>query len=95
MPNNCSTGSDCCAQPVRAMSRLIFPDGTQVGVMGLNEILAAMRAEGRQADEAAGEEIINRLKATNFIPSSGPGRKEYADVLLKEYKKYCRDEHDE
>lgn len=95
MPNNCDTGSGCCDQPVRAMSKLIFPDGSQVGVVGLNEIYAAMCAEGSQASEATGEEIINRLKATNFIPSSDLGRKEYSDVLLKEYKRYCRDEHGE
>ena len=95
MPDNCDTGSGCCAQPVRAMSKLIFPDGTQVGVVGLKEIFAVMCAEGRQANEATGEDIIDRLKAANFVPSSGPGRKEYSDVLLKEYKRYCRDEHGE
>jgi len=58
----------------------------------LDEILAGLYAEGRQADEETAEEIINRLEAKkNYIPSSERTRREYAYVLLKEYRKYRRD----
>jgi predicted nucleic acid-binding protein len=71
---------------------LKFPDDTQIRVCGLDEILAALFSEGRQADEETAEEIINRLEAIkNFIPSSDRVRREYAYVLLKEYRKYVRD----
>ena len=66
---------------------LKFPDGTQVRVIGLDEILAELYSEGRQANRETAEEIINRLEAQkNYIPSSDRTRKEYAYVLLKEYR---------
>jgi hypothetical protein len=68
---------------------LKFPDGTQVRVNGLSEILAAVYSEGRQANQETGEKIIHWLeKAGNFIPSSDRTRKEYCSVLLKEYRDY-------
>jgi hypothetical protein len=70
---------------------LAFPGGTQARVMGLDEILAAIYAEGRQVSVETGEEIIKRLEAlSNYIPSSDRARKEYAYVLLKEYRKYVK-----
>jgi predicted transcriptional regulator len=68
---------------------LKFQDDTQIRVNGLNEILAELYSEGRQANRGTAEEIINRLEAQkNFIPSSDRTRKEYAYVLLKEYRQY-------
>ena len=68
---------------------LKFPDDTQIRVNGLNEILADLYSEGRQANQETAEEIIHRLEAQkNFIPSSDRTRKEYAYVLLKEYRTY-------
>jgi len=70
---------------------LKFPDDTQIRVNGLNEILADLYSEGKQANQETAEEIINRLEAQkNFIPSSDRTRKEYAYVLLKEYRKYVK-----
>ena len=74
---------------------LRFPDDTEVRVNGLDEILADLYSEGRQANEKTAEEIINRLEAKkNYIPSSIRARREYAYVLLKEYRKYVRDQAD-
>jgi predicted transcriptional regulator len=71
---------------------LSFTDDIEVGVIGLDEILADLYAEGRQANEETAEEIINRLEAKkNYIPPSERARREYAYVLLKEYRKYVRD----
>ena len=68
---------------------LKFPDDTQVGVNGLDEIMAELYAESRQATDETAEEIINRLEVrNNYIPSSERARKEYAYVLLKEYRTY-------
>jgi predicted transcriptional regulator len=58
----------------------------------LDEILADLYTEGRQANEETAEEIIDRLVAKkNYIPSSERARREYAYVLLKEYRTYVRD----
>lgn len=69
-----------------------FPDDTQVGVIGLDEIMAELYIEGRKATDETIEEIINRLEARkNYIPSSERVRKEYAYVLIKEYGKFVRE----
>lgn len=72
-----------------------FPDGTKVRVIGLDEILADLYSEGRQANKETAEEIINRLEAKkNYIPSLESARREYSYVLLKEYRKYVKDRAD-
>jgi len=66
---------------------LKFPDDTQIRVNGLNEILADLYSEGRQANRETAEEILHRLeKNNNYIPPSA--RREYKSVLLKEYRDY-------
>ena len=68
---------------------ITFPDDTQVRITGLNETLAELYAEGRKANQETAEEILNRLEAQkNYIPSSDRTRKEYAYILLKEYRKF-------
>ena len=68
---------------------LKFPDDTKIRVNGLNEILADLHSEGRQANQKIAEEIMERLEGQkNFIPSSARIRSEYAYVLLQEYRKY-------
>jgi hypothetical protein len=68
---------------------LRFPDGTQARVNGLVEILADLYSQGKEANQGTAEEIINRLEAgKNYIPSSDRTRKEFANVLLKEYREY-------
>jgi hypothetical protein len=68
---------------------LKFPDDTKIRVNGLDEILADLYSDSRQANQETAEEIIHRLEAKkNYIPSSDHTRKEYSYVLLKEYRKY-------
>jgi hypothetical protein len=70
---------------------LKFLDDTQFSVFGLDEILAELCAEGRQANDETAEEIIIRLEAmNNYIPSSDRARREYRYVLLKEYREYVK-----
>ena len=74
---------------------LKFPDGTQVAIIGLDEILADLYSEGREANKETAKEIIKRLEAQkNYIPSSDRVRKEFAYVLLKEYKEYVESRTD-
>ena len=54
--------------------------------------MAELHAEGKKATDETAEEIIKRLEAKkNYIPSSERVRKEYAYVLVKEYRKYVKD----
>jgi len=71
---------------------LNFFDDTQVGVIGLDDIMAELYAEGRKASDETAEEIIKRLEVkNNYVPSSDRVRKEYAYVLLKEYRTYVKE----
>ena len=71
---------------------LKFFDDTQVGVISLDDIMAELYSEGRKATDETAEEIIKKLEArNNYIPSSERVRKEYAYVLVKEYRKYVKD----
>jgi len=70
---------------------LKFFDDTEVGVIGLDDIMAELYAEGRKATDRTAEEIIERLEArNNYIPSTERVRKEYAYVLLNEYRAYAK-----
>ena len=74
---------------------LTFPDDTQVGVIGLDSVMAELYAEGQMATDKTVEEIVKRLEARkNYIPSSERARKEYSYVLLKEYRKYVKNRSD-
>ncbi len=71
-----------------------FPDGIQVRVNGLDEIMAELLAEGKQANGKVAEEILDRLeKSHNYIPPSA--RREYKNILLKEYREYIKDKKDQ
>lgn len=72
-----------------------FIDDTEIGMLGLDAILADLYSQGRKADDETVEVIINRLEAKkNYIPSSERARKEYSYSLLKEYRKYIKDQTD-
>jgi len=72
---------------------LRFPDGIQIRVIGLDEIMAELYSEGRQPNKETAEEILGRLeKNNNYIPLSA--RQEYKSVLLKEYRDYISSRKD-
>ncbi|HBE44777.1 MAG TPA: hypothetical protein DDW17_04805 [Deltaproteobacteria bacterium] len=65
-------------------------DGTQVAVLGLDEIMADFYARGKEANRDTVEEIIKVLEGhyKNYIPQSELIHKEYARILLKEYEEF-------
>jgi len=81
--------------PTVSRRTLRFIDGTQVAVIGLDEILAELYAEGRQMDQETAKEMIKRLEAhENYIPTSEVTRREYTHLLLKEYQEYIESRSD-
>lgn len=55
--------------------------------------MAEVYSEGREANHDTAEEIIRRLEALhNYIPSSEVTRREYINILLKEYKEYVENQ---
>ena len=79
-------GTCCCTPPTPGLRMLTFPDGTQSGVFGLEEIFAAVCAEGRQVSADTTEEIVERLTAKNYIAPTV--RQQYRDLLIEEYGRY-------
>lgn len=80
-------------KPTVSWCMLKFFDDTEVGVYGLEEIMADLYAEDRPANDETSEEIIKRLEAyKNYIPPSDRAHREYAYVLLREYRKYVKDQ---
>jgi len=70
---------------------LKFPDNTMASVTGLDDIMAVLFAENRKADSETAREIIERLEGKgNYIPSSESVHREYAFVLLGEYRQYIK-----
>ena len=64
--------------------RQIQVDGSPVGLRGLDEVLEALRLEGRQAgEEGLGLEVVKRLRGDNYIPPSA--RAAFAAALEQEY----------
>jgi hypothetical protein len=60
--------------------------------MGLNEIMGELYAEGRQPGDETAQEIMIRLEEKrNYIPTSERVRRQYAYVLLREYRNYLKD----
>ncbi|HJX34462.1 MAG TPA: hypothetical protein VJ373_04730 [Desulfatiglandales bacterium] len=54
--------------------------------------MAEIYSEGRKANNDTAEEIIKRLEERkNYIPSSERVRREYAYVLLREYRNYVKE----
>jgi len=57
--------------------------------------MAELYSEGRKANDDTAEEIIRRLEEKkNYIPSSDRIRRQYTYVLLKEYRKYLKEQDD-
>ena len=77
-----------CAQ-LKGLTKLTFIDGTEIRVKGLDDIFAAARESGLPAGSETAELMLARLEQANYIPVSA--RREYQDVILKEYRIYLAD----
>ena len=93
-PHEESGWKDGWVPPPPAVGRhiLTFPDDTQVGLNGLDDIMAELYNEDMKATDKTAEEIIKRLEGKkNYIPESERVRREYAYALLREYRSYVKD----
>ncbi len=61
---------NCCGPSVPGLRKITFPDGDQVGLIGLDAVMDALYREGKVPDDATVAELINRLreKITSAIP---------------------------
>jgi len=79
------TGS-CCAPESKEIRLLVFSDGCQIGVKGLDRIFDSAYREGKRPEPSVANEMVRQLSENNYVPSvAWP---EYEEVLLKEYRKF-------
>jgi len=76
----------CCTLPIRGYRRLAFSNGSQVGVMGLDEIFDDACRQGKLPDPLVVKEMVNRLSESNYIPKGYFAQ--YEEAVLKEYQKF-------
>jgi hypothetical protein len=77
-----------CAADALGKVRQVVINGHPIGIMKLDECIAAVRAEELSTEAEIREALMKAVKAYNYIPA--PVEAEYARVLLDEYRKSSR-----
>jgi hypothetical protein len=57
-----------------------------VGIVGLKAALETAAAEGLPADDTGGQQLLQRLKPRNYMPSNSEAA--YARAFLREYRRH-------
>ena len=79
----------CCpAGAARMIKKLVLPDGSQVGIANLDNILKEVADLKLIDDNAIRKELLKRVKIYNYVATSADN--EYSEALLREYKKLVR-----
>ncbi|MEF8832875.1 MAG: hypothetical protein V5A66_05080, partial [Candidatus Thermoplasmatota archaeon] len=60
--------------------------GRGVGIRGMKEILEDLEEKGISPDEVDEDELIEKFKEDNYIPTKK--EEEYKEALLSEYRKF-------
>ncbi len=71
--------------PDKISIRRILVDGKETGIDQLEWIITEVRKLNLSDDKVITEELLNRTKALNYVPTKKA--MEYGVALLKEYKK--------
>lgn len=89
MADNNKDGTYCtiCGgiPPEMIKIRRIPIDGKETGIDQLDFVIDEVKKLHLTDDHAIGEELMKRVNAFNYIPTKK--RPEYAEALLKEYKR--------
>jgi NAD-dependent dihydropyrimidine dehydrogenase PreA subunit len=68
-------------------TKLMFIEGKQIGIVGLDEVFAELAKSDRKPDESAKQLLLTKLKAFNYVPKAK--EEAYASAFLNEYQTYC------
>jgi len=79
----------CCAAAATSMiKKLALPDGSQVAIASLENILKEVAHLKLVDDNAIKKELLKRVKIYNYVAPSADN--EYSEALLREYRRqYC------
>ena len=61
---------NCCGPSIPGVRKITFPDGDQVGLIGLDEVMESLYKEGKLRDDSTAIGRINRLQEKNCISYS-------------------------
>lgn len=63
-----------------------------MGLYGLKEVFEALYKEKEGSEKIPVEKALSMLESYgNYIPNSKEAKKEYASVILREYKKFLKE----
>jgi hypothetical protein len=79
----------CAAAAARMIKKLALPDGSQVGIANLDNILKEVVDLKLVGDNAIRKELLKRIKIYNYVAPRADN--EYSEALLEEYKRQHRD----
>ena len=78
----------CCpAAAARMVKKLVLPDGFQVGISNLENILNEVANLKLADNEAIKKELLKRVKIYNYVPPSADN--EYSEALFNDYTRQC------
>ena len=75
----------CMADAAKRVRRITLPSGGQVGIAGLDAILAEVSALHMKDELQLKDELLSRVKAHNYVSRSAEN--DYADALYDEYRR--------
>jgi len=75
----------CAAAPARMIKKLTMPNGSQVGIVNLENILKEVADLKLADDSAIKKELLQRVKIYNYVAPSAEA--DYSKALLNEYEK--------
>ena len=75
----------CAAAAARMIKKLALPDGSQLGIASLDNILKEVADLKLADDSALKKELLQRVKIYNYV---APGAEsDYSKALLNEYER--------
>ncbi len=69
-------------------TRMILVGRFPVNLIGLDEIFEELYQEGKTPSDDLKSLLLAKVKAQNYVPPKAEG--EYAEALLREYKRFCQ-----
>jgi hypothetical protein len=79
----------CCpAAAARMVKKLTLPNGSQVGISNLENILKEVADLKLPDNKAIKEELLKRVKIYNYVAPAADD--DYSEALLKAYKRQYR-----
>ncbi|MBU3967824.1 MAG: hypothetical protein KKG76_10710 [Euryarchaeota archaeon] len=81
-------GKTCCPSDAPKPT-MVNVGGVKVGMIATGEIFKKFYEAGKKPEDVKKEELVKEFSIYNYIPSEA--QNEYAEALMEEYRKYCKE----